>query len=144
MHQSRMVAPLGDDLPDAVFLAKTLRLLDVLDFHTFLRSDPFGVGTNRLTERLREPRKVVEHLDVATIEHRRHRACVTNAGQRSLNQDAVEAGENSSDAVTMTLDQIRHHRTISPTASPRFFLGSGYAGVGKACPVDPPMNGGFR
>jgi hypothetical protein len=49
-----MVAALGDDLPDAVFLAKSLRLPDVLHLHAFLGCNTLGVGANRLLERLSE------------------------------------------------------------------------------------------
>lgn len=87
----RVTTSLGDDLPDAVFLPISLRLLDVLDLQPFLGSEAVNVRTNRLPERVSEERTVVEHPDVASVEQRRDRSCVADARDRPLDHDPVEA-----------------------------------------------------
>jgi len=95
----------GDDLPDAIFLPVPLRLLDVLDLDPFLGGDAVDVSTNRLPERIGEQRSVVEHPNVASVEERLNRLRVADARDRSLDHDAVEAGEDADDLAGATIDQ---------------------------------------
>jgi len=131
MRQSRIVASPDDDLSAAIFLPKALRLLDVLDLDPSICRHTFGLGANRLSERLSKLGHVVEQLDAPAVERDRHDFGVTHARQHSLNQHPIEARQHSLEPVTVTFDQLRHLATISPLAPSRFLLGSGYAGVGN-------------
>jgi hypothetical protein len=129
-----MVAALGDDLPDAIFLPKASGFL------MNATSIPASAATRSVCAWIasRNGRRVIEQLDSAAIERDRHRLCVTHARQRSLDKHPVEARQHSLDTVSVTFDQVRHLATISPLVHSRFLLGSGCAGVGKSRQSDSP------
>jgi hypothetical protein len=84
VNQTRMVASLGQDLPDAVLLPESLRPLDVLDLDPFLGSNALCLSAYGFAERLRELHEVVEHPDVSTVEHRRRRPRMTGRAPKKL------------------------------------------------------------
>ncbi|HEY6140456.1 MAG TPA: hypothetical protein VI670_22100 [Thermoanaerobaculia bacterium] len=56
---------------------------------------------------------------------------LTKARQGALKHQPVETREDPDDLLLVTLDQVRHRPTIPPTVPVTFFLGFGYAEVGK-------------
>jgi len=72
-----MIAALGEDLLDPVFLAERLELADEFDLKPSLGSQSLGVGANRVTQRL-GPTGVVEQPDTPIAEVAGHRPGVAD------------------------------------------------------------------
>ena len=119
MDQARTGPPLREDLLDAIFLAKGLHALDVLDLHPFVGRQLFGASADGLAERQRELLGVIEQASVPAIEFGGHRLGISHARQRPLEHQTVEARQDADDLFAITLDQVRHRPTIPPTAPAR-------------------------
>src|SRR4051812_24418537 len=73
-------------------------------------------------------------------QRRCHCLRVSDRRQRPSDHHPVVTREHSHDLFEMTFDQIRHGLTITPTATPAYFLGFGYAEVGKWAVRVPPKS----
>lgn len=90
MDQPRLLAAFGDDRLDAFFFAECLVTTDKLDLQSRLGSQPLGVLAQLVPQRL-GPASIVEHTDAQVAEQAAHRLGVSDVGQRSGDDNPVEA-----------------------------------------------------
>jgi len=92
MHQTGVVAALGEDGLDPVFLAECLVMPDKLDLYPSLGRDLFGVDSQFLTQGC-GPQRIVEQPDVVSAKEASHGLGVTDVRQGAGNDDPIEAGQ---------------------------------------------------
>ena len=100
-----MIAALGDNLLDPIFLAK-VAFAQKLDVDPVVRRQALGILPQPVAERLGKPR-VVENADVALVQIRGHALGKTDPRQRAKQQDAVPAGKCPRDLGCVTVRQQR-------------------------------------
>ena len=107
VHQTGMIAALGEDLLDPILLAERLELADELDLQPGLGGQALGVGADLIAQRL-GPAGIVEQADVARSEVARHRLGVADVRQGAGDHHPVEARQHAADLVLVLLDKGIH------------------------------------
>lgn len=98
--------------------SERLDVADELDRQAVLGAHTLGVVADRLTQRLGEG-GVVEDPDVALAQLPRHRLSMRDIGQRSLDEDAVEARDHATDGASLAFGQHGSARQESSILSSR-------------------------
>ena len=109
VHQSGVMAALGEDRLHPILLTERFELADELDLKPGLGGQSLGVGANLITQGL-GPAGVVEQADVAIAQVAGHRLGVTDIRQGASDHDAVETRQHTADLVFVLLDKGVHRR----------------------------------
>ena len=117
MHKPGVFTALGEDRFDALLLAKGVMAADELDLQLGLGRDLLGVGAQLMAKRF-GPARIVEQANMALRQIASQGLAVTDLGQRSRDNDAVEAGENAGDFVLVSLNKGVHGRLRGGWALP--------------------------
>ena len=101
MHKSGVISSTCDDLFNAIFFAESFRTTDKLDLNAVFCSEMFGIGTDFVAQRFGKTSEV-EYLDVVLVKIEAHSVLVAPAGNRTSDNDAVEAGVTSGNLLGIT------------------------------------------
>jgi hypothetical protein len=107
MHQSGVIAALGEDRLDSILLTERLELADELDLKPGICRQSLGVGAHVITQGL-GPAGVVEQTDVAIAQVAGHRSGVADVRKGAGDHNPVETGQHTADFVLVLLDKGVH------------------------------------
>lgn len=107
VHESGLASPFGEDLLDAVLLAKGIDVTDELDLQPVLLRHGFGVLPDLVPQGLGELREV-EDSHLAPVELPGERPGMSDVRERSHDEDPVKARKHAAKAVRVSIDERGH------------------------------------